>query len=142
MACFISPEPLMQRLKMYRNREKLIITYASGKVIMPCVTGREKACSTGAGDLSLFRSHWPRESVWLENRDSANREQHQSAWHCYQQHRKPSCSNNAVGEIEKASTGCPKKRTFRMLLEPQSAGSITIFRHRLCLEIDFLVVSY
>ena len=69
---------------------------------MPCVTGREKACSTGAGDLSLFRSHWPRESVWLDNRDSANnREQYHSAWHCYQQHRKPSCSNNAVGGKER-----------------------------------------
>ena len=40
-------------------------------------------------------------------------------------------------------TGCPKKkRTFRMLLEPQCTGSITICRHTLCQEDDFLVVSY
>ena len=38
--------------------------------------------------------------------------------------------------------GCPKKRTFRMLLEPQCTGSITTSRHPLCLEIVFLVVSY
>ena len=38
--------------------------------------------------------------------------------------------------------GVPKKRTFRMLLEPQCTGSITICRQPLCLEIDFLVVSY
>ena len=35
-----------------------------------------------------------------------------------------------------------KKRNFRMLLEPQCTGSITIGRHPLSLEIDFLVVSY
>ena len=35
-----------------------------------------------------------------------------------------------------------KERTFRMLLEPQCTGSITICRHPLCLEFDFLVVSY
>ena len=35
-----------------------------------------------------------------------------------------------------------KERTFRMLLKPQCAGSITICRHPLCLEFDFLVVSY
>ena len=34
------------------------------------------------------------------------------------------------------------KRTFRMLLEPQCTGSITSSRHPLCLEINFLVVSY
>ena len=33
------------------------------------------------------------------------------------------------------------KRTFRML-EPHCTGSNTICRHPLCLEIDFLVVSY
>ena len=38
--------------------------------------------------------------------------------------------------------GVPKKRTFRMLLEPQCTGSITSSRHPLCLEIDYLVVSY
>ena len=38
--------------------------------------------------------------------------------------------------------GVPKKCTFRMLLEPQCIGSITICRHPLCLEIDFLVVTY
>ena len=38
----------------------------------------------------------------------------------------------------------PKKRTFRMLLEPQcsSTGSITSSWHPLCLEINFLFVSY
>ena len=40
-------------------------------------------------------------------------------------------------------TRCPqKKRAFRMLLEPQCTGSITICQYPLCLEIDFLVVSY
>ena len=39
-------------------------------------------------------------------------------------------------------TCVPKKRIFRMLLGPQCTGSITIYRHPLCLEIDFLVVSY
>ena len=43
----------------------------------------------------------PESPFGFENRDSANREQHQSAWHCYQQHRKPSCSNNAVGGKER-----------------------------------------
>ena len=38
--------------------------------------------------------------------------------------------------------GFPKKRTFRMLLEPLCTGSITSGRHPLCLEINFLVVSY
>ena len=38
-------------------------------------------------------------------------------------------------------TGCPKKRTFRMLLEPQCTGSNTSNRHPLCMEINFLVVS-
>ena len=40
--------------------------------------------------------------------------------------------------------GVPKKRTFRMLWEPQCqcTGSITSNRHPLCLEINFLVVSY
>ena len=36
----------------------------------------------------------------------------------------------------------PKKRTFRMLLEPQCTGSITSSRPPLCLEINFSVVSY
>ena len=31
----------------------------------------------------------------------------------------------------------PKRRTFRMLLEPQCTGSITRTRHSLCLEINF-----
>ena len=39
-------------------------------------------------------------------------------------------------------TECPKKRIFRVLLEPECTGSITICRHPLCLEIDFLVISY
>ena len=38
--------------------------------------------------------------------------------------------------------GVPKKRTFIMLLEPQCTGSITSSRLPLCLEINFLVVSY
>ena len=39
--------------------------------------------------------------------------------------------------------GVPKKRTFRMLLEPQCTGSITSSRNPFCrLEINFLVVSY
>ena len=42
----------------------------------------------------------------------------------------------------RSPTECPKKRTFRIMLEPQCTGSITICRHPLCLEIDFLVVSY
>ena len=39
-------------------------------------------------------------------------------------------------------TGCPKKRTFRMLLEPQYTGSIRNRQHPMCLEIIFSVVSY
>ena len=39
-------------------------------------------------------------------------------------------------------TGVPKKRTFRMLLEPRCTGSITSSRHPLRLEINFLVFSY
>ena len=46
------------------------------------------------------------------------------------------------GEIDPNVRCVPKKRTFRMLLEPQCTGSITICRHLLCLEVDFLVVSY
>ena len=34
--------------------------------------------------------------------------------------------------------GVPKKRTFRMLLEPQCTGLITSSRHPLCLGINFL----
>ena len=39
-------------------------------------------------------------------------------------------------------TGCPKKTHFQIaeLKEPQDTGSITICRHRLCLEVDFFVV--
>ena len=44
-------------------------------------------------------------------------------------------------QIKAVLQGVPKKRTFTMLLEPQCTGSITICRHPLCLEIDFLVVS-
>ena len=33
--------------------------------------------------------------------------------------------------------GVPKKRTFRMLLEPHCTDSITSSRHLLCLEINF-----
>ena len=36
--------------------------------------------------------------------------------------------------LDLISTGCPKKRTFRILLEPQCSGSITSSRHPLCLE--------
>ena len=38
-------------------------------------------------------------------------------------------------------TGCPKKRTFRKLLEPQCTGSISS-QHPLYLEINFPVVFY
>ena len=40
------------------------------------------------------------------------------------------------------TTGCPKKGTNRMLLEPWRTGSITSGRHPLGLENVFLVVSY
>ena len=39
-------------------------------------------------------------------------------------------------------TGVPKKRAFRMLLEPRCTGSITSSRHPLRLEINFVAVSY
>ena len=50
--------------------------------------------------------------------------------------------NSTQGETLHHIQGVPKKRTFRMVLEPQCTGSITICWQPLCLEIDFLVVSY
>ena len=49
-----------------------------------------------------------------------------------------------IGEylVKQVTTGCPKKRTFTMLLEPQCTGSIASSQHPLCLEINLLVVSY
>ena len=68
----------------------------------------------------------------------------------------PRCNLLFQGMVEKGPEKCPrtliflfgnywvsqKKRTFRMLLKPQCTGSITRSRHPLCLEINFLVVSY
>ena len=39
-------------------------------------------------------------------------------------------------------TGCPKKRTFKMLLDPQCTDSTTSGGRPLCLDVKFLVVSF
>ena len=44
--------------------------------------------------------------------------------------------------LQNVTTGCPKKRTFKMPLEPQCTGSIRSSQHPMCLEINFSVVSY
>ena len=71
--------------------------------------------------------HWQREGIFLQKNFISVSKILISHWYWYK------CNE---------TTGCPKKGTNRMLLEPWRTGSITSGLHPSGLENVFLVVSY